>query len=120
MRYGEISPAAPVISDDQKKKNETDLKNLLDLSGAGVTGKLPTNPSQLKCLKYGLFYDTVGNCYSTCATPDSDLVGNCRIGPGTQVKLSDGFTTRDGFEQRNNFQNIQANGTYEFNDYSTV
>jgi hypothetical protein len=47
MRYGEINPAAPVISDDQAKKNATDLKNA---TAVGTTG-LTTDPNELKCLK---------------------------------------------------------------------
>ena len=108
MRYGEINPAAPVISDDQAKKNATDLANAL---AVGTISGLTTDPNELKCLKNNLFYKTdaagVTSCYKICTNADGNHFGCCTTSSGTAVII-------DGF------QNIQANGTYEFNDYSTV
>ena len=109
MRYGEINPAAPVISDDQAKKNAIDLSNA---TAVGTITGLTTNPNELKCLKNNLFYTTdsstgVTTCYKTCTSASGTMFGCCTAGGTTSVSI-------DGF------QNIQANGTYEFNDYSTV
>jgi hypothetical protein len=106
MRYGEINLDAPVISDDQA--NAVDLKNALTTD---IIPGFTTNSSELACLKNNLFYNTVGGvttCYRTCSNADGQQFGCCISGGTTSVNLQQGF------------QNIQANGTYEFNDYSTV
>jgi hypothetical protein len=110
MNYGQINPAPPVVSKDQSETNEKNLKNQIQ---SAQSGNLPTDPNQLNCLQNGLFYNTVNGltkCYSypgTGASLDSNMAGNIiTLGSSsTIVNLKQGF------------QNIQANGEYEFNDY---
>ena len=113
MYYGQINPAPPSISDNQAIKNAIDLSNADAVSSVSVTN----NANELKCLQNGLFYNTVSatgitTCYSnpgTGATLDTTYVGNILT-----LGTSPTPVTLQGF------QNIQADGEYEFNQYSTV
>lgn len=105
MNYGLINQAPPALSKDEIAKDAADLKN---------AGNLPTDPRQLACLKAGYFYDSGGNCYKDIGTTTADNISHTMVGllntpasDATKVTLQQGF------------QNIEANGEYEFQDYQT-
>jgi len=107
--YGQIDPAPPSVNSDQARKNAIDLSNAVAIpTPSGLT----TNPSELACLKNDLFYKTDNNvtkCYSNCNAASGSFFGRCdNVTNSLEVPITQGF------------QNIQANGEYEFSDYSTV
>jgi hypothetical protein len=121
MNYGQINPAAPVISEETAAKNKAALENAAAVASAsGVS--LPTNPKELTCLLNGLFYNTdattgVTKCYKTCGTNpvlSTTFVGKCDTLGGNPIPV---ILTNEQFTNKND---IQANGEYEFTDYSVA
>jgi len=112
MNYGQINPAAPVISEETAAKNKATLDAAARAAEAGATRTSDAN--ELRCLDNGLFYftDTAGvtRCYKECTSTSSTsntLIGRCTAEGTNLVQLD-------------SFQNIQANGEYEFTDYSVA
>jgi hypothetical protein len=109
MYYGEITPKFMSLSADQATKNMRDLSNAI----AGASANLPTDNKALTCIRNNLFYykNPSGDitCYKTCTSPDNNIMGCCS-------------TTPIGVSAINleSFINIQANGEYEFSDYTKV
>lgn len=108
--YGQIDPAPPSVNSDQARRNAIDISNA---SAITTPSGLTTNPSELACLKNDLFYYTVGDatsCYKICGSADGTRFGNC-------LSLKSG---ENPVPITQGFQNIQANGEYEFSDYTAV
>jgi hypothetical protein len=109
MNYGQINPAPPSLTKDQVDKNAATLANQ-QLPSASQ-GNLPTNPKELACLTNGYFYNTNSGVTTCYKSPNSNLDNT---NPGKLSGVGTNAVTLQGF------QNIQADGEYEFSQYSKL